>query len=96
MDTLIPFVLFALLLGIGIALFVGYIQLLATAAESEHWGWFVLMLVFWPTALLYLLTDPPSSASTGSLERRLRERDREVTRLERRVRRLEAGDFEPR
>ena len=47
------------LIGLGLLLagFIAYIKALADAARTGKWIWFVVMLLMWPTFVLYVMLD---------------------------------------
>jgi hypothetical protein len=40
---------------VGLLSFVGYVVALVNAAKTEQWVWFVLMLLFGPLFIFYLI-----------------------------------------
>ena len=69
--------------------------MLINAAKQERWGWFVMMILIEPLALLYRFTDyasPEALAARRRARRGRHDRDRaRITELERQVEEL-GGD----
>jgi hypothetical protein len=103
MDDLLYYLREPLWLVISLVVTVVCIACLVNAAKTGRWLFFVIILFFWPAALVYLFTAYRTPKQLREVARRRRRaagrrvaaRDREIAELKQQVERLETPGTNP-